>query len=233
MTAAILRKISSALFVFLLLFAPLAFGTVENWSYFVLETGARPVLPAALRFSGFGDARPVAVPGRVPPFPPARLHALAPAAPALALWSSYSHRQPLKYTDPFSNSIPEITSIPLTLNRRGTLLQLLTLSAYYPLLSADRSALLPGGLAETDSVRRGHAGDRHCGGGNSAKTDLDGDHLLVPGHAQHLAGRSMGLQQPFCRVHGNGLSPWPSPCFSIIGPGSNTIPPCGKNGWPS
>jgi O-antigen ligase/tetratricopeptide (TPR) repeat protein len=129
MIVAGLRNVSCALFVFLLLFSPLAFGTVENWSYFILETVT--ALSWLLFFLSLlaGTEKPVSAPGRTPlflllgymllhlsPLPPSLVKLLSPA--------TFEIYRPLLELD------PGITSIPLTLNRKGTLLQLFTLAAY-------------------------------------------------------------------------------------------------------
>ncbi|MHB8809915.1 MAG: O-antigen ligase family protein [Desulfobulbaceae bacterium] len=129
MTAAILRKISCALFVFLLLFSPLAFGTVENWSYFVLETVTGLSWLLLCLSLVLGEARPLAVPGRVPLFlllGYMLVHLLPLPLPLIKFFSpaTFEIYRPLLELD------PGITSIPLTLNRQATLLQLLTTSAY-------------------------------------------------------------------------------------------------------
>lgn len=129
MIAAFLRNISRDLFIFVLLFAPLAFGTVENWSYFVLETVTGLSWLLLCVSLVWGDARPVAVPGRVPLFlllGYMMLHLLPLPLPLIKFLSpaAFEIYRPLLELD------PGITSIPLTLNRKATLLQLLTLSAY-------------------------------------------------------------------------------------------------------
>jgi O-antigen ligase/tetratricopeptide (TPR) repeat protein len=129
MRAAILRNVSCALFIFLLLFSPLAFGTVENWSYLILETAAAVAcLLLAVSLAQRGN-RPVAVPGLAPLLlliGYMLLHLLPLPVPLVRLLSpaTFGLYSPLLELD------PTITAIPLTLHSKGALLQLFTCTAY-------------------------------------------------------------------------------------------------------
>lgn len=122
-------KASRLLFLFLLVFCPLAFGTVENWSYLVLEAGTGlACLLLVLSLLG-EDKPPPAVPGLAPLFLLVgymALHLLPLPVPLIRLLSPATHAiyQPLLDLD------PEITSVTLSLNRGETLRQLLTTTAY-------------------------------------------------------------------------------------------------------
>jgi tetratricopeptide (TPR) repeat protein len=120
-------NISFTLFLALLIFAPLAFGTVENWSFLVLETctAAAFILAAACPWS----KKIRAAPGMLPllllqglillqlvPLPPGLVETVSPAA--FAVYASL----------PATGS--DTGFIPLTLNPRATLLSFLTLSAF-------------------------------------------------------------------------------------------------------
>jgi len=129
MRMAILQKISCALLIFVLLFCPLAFGTVENWSYLIMETAAALSGLLACAALAKGAGRPLAVPGALPLFLLLcymLLHLLPLPAPLVKFLSpaTFEMYRPLLELD------PAISSIPLSLNGKGTLLQFFTFGAY-------------------------------------------------------------------------------------------------------
>lgn len=122
-------RVSQIIFIFLLLFSPLAFGTVETWSLTVLETGAAC---SFLLLAGWylANRQPgLKIPGMIPlflllglmlvqliPLPASLVKLLSPSA-----WEIY---RPLLELD------PERKFIPLTVSRKDTLYMLFTFTAY-------------------------------------------------------------------------------------------------------
>lgn len=124
-----MQRISYILFIFLLIFCPLAFGTVETWSLTILE------ICSAVSFLLLGTSLlrnksdGLKVPGIIPlflllgfislqlvPIPVSWMKLLSPA--------TFEMYRPLLDLDPGHNFIP------LSLNRKNTLLQLFTFSSY-------------------------------------------------------------------------------------------------------
>lgn len=124
-----MQRISYFLFIFLLLFSPLAFGTVETWSMTILET-ITAVSFLLLGISYVQNETPgLKIPGLIPlllllgfmafqlvPLPMSLVKILSPAT-----FDLYS---------PLLGLAPDKNFIPLTVDRRGTILTLLTFTAY-------------------------------------------------------------------------------------------------------
>lgn len=123
-----MQRASFILFVAVLIFCPLAFGTVEYWSTAVLETAsAAACILLCVSWYRTGQA-PLKVPGFAPlfllllfmliqliPLPAALVRFLSPAA-----YDLYS---------PVMTMEPKLHFIPLTVNRKETLLMLFTFSS--------------------------------------------------------------------------------------------------------
>jgi len=124
-----MQRISYVLFIFLLIFCPLAFGTVETWSITILET-ITAISFLLLSFSFLLSKTPgLKIPGIIPlflllgfmslqllPLPIALVKLLSPST-----WEIY---QPLLELN------PEQKFIQLTVHRKSTLLMLFTFAAY-------------------------------------------------------------------------------------------------------
>ena len=124
-----MQSFSRGLFFFLLFFSPLAFGTVELWSQTLLEAGTA-ISVLLLCTSYFLSAKPgLRIPGMLPLLlllGYMALQLLPLPAPIIQLLSPSAHKlySPLLALDPAGNFIP------LTVNRKATLLLLFTYTGY-------------------------------------------------------------------------------------------------------
>jgi len=129
MIRAKLETFSYALFLFLLIFSPLAFGTVENWSLLVMETVTAVAFLLMAAYRLLDKEKALAVPGGLPflillglmllqllPLPVPFLRMISP--------STFEIYRPLLEVD------PSVGFLPLSVHPRATLLSLLTFSAY-------------------------------------------------------------------------------------------------------
>lgn len=124
-----MQRISFGLFLFLLLFSPLAFGTVENWSKGVLESGAALSFLLLAVHVFRQEKTALHIPGIVPllllpafialqllPLPVQLVKVISPAA--------------FEISRPFLELEGGPAFIPLTVHRKSTLLALFTQSAW-------------------------------------------------------------------------------------------------------
>jgi len=122
-----MHKASFRLFLFILIFSPLAFGTVEPWSYMVMEAGI--FIALGLYLAGHGKDNLHAVPGAIPlvlllayilfqlvPLPAGLVKILSPSSYTLYEETAGAFGQP--------------TWIPLTVNVKATLATFLRLASY-------------------------------------------------------------------------------------------------------
>lgn len=159
MNKSVSQSLSFGAYLFVLLFTPLAFGTVENWSFYILETMTAISFLLLLSALVREKSLLLQVPGITPllllfalislqliPLPAAIVKFIAPA--------TFEVYRPILAIDA-SNSF-----IPLTVNRKATLLVLLTFTSYslfyvltvYHLSKADRLVKTSAAVAILASV---------------------------------------------------------------------------------